>query len=127
MVGRRIVLVGDLGAAGADELLGHCALLRSESGTEIVVDMSAVRACDQAGLDALLALHLGQAVAGLVVAGARWSQFFDLLIEIPPADLNRVCDLVRRLVPDTRRTRHAAAEGLAVTTATASTSPKGVA
>jgi ABC-type transporter Mla MlaB component len=101
----RIVLDGDLGAREADDLLEHCRRRSPAEATRIVVDVSAVRACDADGLGALLALYSGDAGPGVVIDGARWSQFFGLLVDSPLEDVGRVRQQVRQLVWDARRNR----------------------
>jgi len=70
-----------------------------------VIDVSGVRACDADGLGVLLALYSGDAGPGVVIDGARWSQFFGLLVEAPLEDVGRVRQQVRQLVWDARRDR----------------------
>jgi hypothetical protein len=101
----RILLIGELDARAAEDLLDRCRLLAPGSTGRVVIDMSAVRACDPDGLGALLALHVGDAGPGLVIEGARWSQFFGLLLAAPLEDLGRVRQQVRQLVWDARRDR----------------------
>jgi hypothetical protein len=101
----RIVLDGDLGARAAEDLLEHCRRRPRGEATEIVVDVSAVRACDADGLGVLLALYSGDAGPGLVLHGVRWSQFFGLLVDSPLEDVGQVRQQVRQLVWDARRNR----------------------
>ena len=107
----RIELVGELDARVGKDLLEHCRRRAPGSTPEIVVDVSAVRACDADGLGVLLALYSGDAGPGLVIHGVRWSQFFGLLVESPLEDVGQVRQQVRQLVWDARRNRRGAGEG----------------
>ncbi|HEY2193310.1 MAG TPA: STAS domain-containing protein [Actinomycetospora sp.] len=100
-----VVLAGELRGWAVADLAEHCAVLRQEPHAQIVLDMGGVHACDAAGLEVLIALHAGDGGADLVIRGARWSQFFDVLRQTPLEDLGGVCHQVRQLVWSARRVR----------------------
>lgn len=108
----RIVLVGELDARAARDLLERCRLRTPGATAGIVIDVSGVHACDADGLGVLLALYSGDAGPGLVIDGVRWSQFFGLLVEAPLEDVGRVRQQVRQLVWDARRNRRGAGAGV---------------
>ena len=104
---RRIRLVGSLGESDVTSLEMYCTQLHKTGQTDLLVDVEGVTDCDARGLRGLLTLsaHTGIAV---VVEGARWSQFTDMLTRVPIAEVPRLCDDVRTLVVGTPLVRNSA-------------------
>jgi hypothetical protein len=102
---RRIRLEGTLGEHEVNSLEMYCAQLHKTGQTELLVDVEGVVVCDAAGLRGLLTLSAHPGIA-VVVEGARWSQFTDLLHRVPIAEVQRLCDDVRTLVVGTPLVRN---------------------